>query len=111
MLIQRFVENSVLHGIFPKLGKGNITIKIKELENSLFCSITDDGIGREESMKRKEKQNKEHKSRALEITQNRLDIIAKELGVKTSLNIFDLKDDYDNITGTKVEMIIPIKDA
>ncbi|MCP4354254.1 MAG: histidine kinase, partial [Proteobacteria bacterium] len=111
MLIQPFIENSISHGIFPKSGKGNIIIKMKDQGNSLFCSVIDNGIGREEAMKRKENQNKEHKSLAIEITKNRLGLLGKELGVKTSLDIFDLTDDSDKSIGTQVDIAIPIKDA
>lgn len=111
MLIQPFVENSIQHGIFPKSEAGTISISIEERENSIFCRIIDDGIGREESMKRKKTQFKNHQSLALEITQNRLDLIGDELGVETSLDIFDLKDESGNPLGTKVEVVIPIMEA
>lgn len=46
MLLQPTVENAVNHGIFNKLGNGNITIEFVKLnENSFQVTILDDGVG------------------------------------------------------------------
>ena len=75
MLIQPFVENSVIHGIKPKEGKGMIDIHFK-LENPyLLCEIEDDGVGR--AVKAEATIPGSHKSFATQITQERLKIINK----------------------------------
>ena len=36
MILQPFVENSIIHGVLPKPEKGHISITIKE-ENGIHC--------------------------------------------------------------------------
>ena len=98
MLIQPFVENSVIHGIKPKNGKGKIEIRFKLEDTFLLCEIEDDGVGRPD--KTIEKPDTTHKSFATKITQERLQIINKndEIGIK----YIDLKDTSTNKTGTLV---------
>lgn len=44
-ILQPIVENSLLHGIFRKAGKGNILISISRESERLKCIIEDDGAG------------------------------------------------------------------
>ena len=45
-LLQPFVENSILRGLYPKRGKdGHLDISITKKEQSLFCTIDDNGVG------------------------------------------------------------------
>lgn len=111
MLIQPFIENSIIHGIMPKSGYGNILINLKEQENSLFCSIIDDGVGRAESNKQKDALFKKHKSIGMEVTRNRLQLLGEEMKIATYMEVIDLKDNYNKPIGTRVDMIIPIKDV
>ncbi|WP_082674748.1 sensor histidine kinase [Christensenella hongkongensis] len=45
LVIQPLVENAIVHGIEPKLGKGHIRILIDRWEGKMRCRVTDDGIG------------------------------------------------------------------
>src|SRR6218665_681 len=45
LLIQPFVENAILHGMVPKDGDGNISVHFDLKHDKLICTITDDGIG------------------------------------------------------------------
>jgi len=55
MLIQLFVENAIKHGLERKKRKGIITIIIKQDIDNLIISIEDNGIGRIEANRHKEK--------------------------------------------------------
>lgn len=46
-ILQPFVENAMYHGLEPKIGKGFIEIKGERLENDLYFTISDNGIGME----------------------------------------------------------------
>jgi sensor histidine kinase YesM len=109
MLIQPFVENAIIHGIMPLERKGLIKISIREkLDNScLICEITDNGIGREESAKLKQKQGKTHKSVGMQLTRERLASLNSETEPKMSFNIADVLDEQNKVTGTKVIIQIP----
>src|SRR5699024_12681022 len=45
LIIQPIVENSFIHGIEPKEGRGEISIVVNEDEENLHIEIKDNGIG------------------------------------------------------------------
>ena len=71
MLLQPYVENSILHGFSEKTIKGHLTIAIGKNEEGLCCSIEDNGIGRERAEKKKRSSRMHEKSRAMSITASR----------------------------------------
>jgi len=76
MITQPFVENSIEHGQLNIVENGHIHIEFKQVDNMLFVKIEDNGIGRKESEKKKMKKN--HKSMALNITKERVNILNKK---------------------------------
>ena len=78
MIVQPFVENAIEHGLRPKKeGKLNIEFHLTDNENTLLCSIQDDGVGynkgKEKQLRAPEFQS--HRSRGLEITRDRLTLL------------------------------------
>lgn len=45
LMLQPIVENSIIHGIEQKIGKGEIIIKVYEKEEYLYFDVLDNGIG------------------------------------------------------------------
>jgi two-component system sensor histidine kinase YesM len=45
LIIQPLVENSIVHGLEPKAGQWNISVKIMKEKNKVCIHIEDDGIG------------------------------------------------------------------
>ncbi|WP_080145909.1 histidine kinase [Marinilactibacillus piezotolerans] len=45
LIIQPIVENSFIHGIEPKVGKGMIKIRVHESHQQLIITIIDNGVG------------------------------------------------------------------
>lgn len=45
LCIQLIVENAVVHGIEPKVGAGNVDVRIDSREESLFITVKDNGVG------------------------------------------------------------------
>ncbi len=107
MLAQPFIENAIEHGFKQKSTKGNIHIRLKLSEHNLIYEVEDDGIGRQKAQEILHKQNKDHKSLATSITQERIKVLNKKLKHKIKLEIFDLKNDNGDPAGTKVEFKIP----
>lgn len=103
MLIQPFVENAIRHGIMAVKRKGELDINFKTSETFLYCEITDNGIGINQSKKLKEKSN--HQSMALEVTKERIEHLTN----KNSLKITEIIDKNDNLAGTKVSFKIPLE--
>jgi tetratricopeptide (TPR) repeat protein len=103
MLLQPYIENSVWHGLRYKEDKGVLDINIRLLTpNSIKISITDDGIGREQSKALKTNNQKKHNSKGLGNIAKRVEILNRMYKDRISVNVLDnLKE-----IGTQVDVII-----
>ncbi|WP_338790043.1 histidine kinase [Bernardetia sp. MNP-M8] len=101
MLIQPFVENSILHG-FDGEKEWHIEIKITELTEAkqLQIEIIDNGVGINTVSK------KNHKSLSGEIAKERLEILSKKYKIPTDYQIFS-----EQGKGTTVCLKLPIIDG
>jgi hypothetical protein len=101
MLIQPFIENALLHGLLHKEGQKTLRIDFFMKDETLYCVIEDNGIGRENAKKIQERQRSGHESFATKAITKRFDILKhffkEELGVSYE----------DSETGTKVTLKIP----
>ncbi len=110
MLVQPFVENAIKHGMKGRDAdnKGLISITFEESKNSLICTITDNGIGREKaSQLKKESMETYHESTSLKVTEERLEQL-NNTHEQGSIHIEDMKDVNGNACGTKIILRIPI---
>ncbi|MEZ5197005.1 MAG: histidine kinase [Bacteroidales bacterium] len=108
MLAQPFIENAIEHGIKHIGSKGNIHVRFMLNEQTLVYEVEDDGIGREKAQEILLKQNKDHKSLATSITQERIKVLNKKLKHKIKLEIIDLKNEEGEATGTRVVFELPM---
>jgi LytS/YehU family sensor histidine kinase len=106
MIIQPFVENAILHGLIHSNAEGHIKIDIRLQDDYLFCSIEDNGVGREKAQQIRESSGIKRKSRGVIITKERLEILNKQSQDKFAVRVIDLKDAAGNPTGTRVELNI-----
>jgi ligand-binding sensor domain-containing protein len=104
MLIQPFVENAILHGVLPSGRKGEVEIRFSRNQKYLLCTITDNGIGINRSQQEKTISIKDHKSTALEVTKERLQLIG---GAKDAVKLIDRSTANPAEQGTRVELHIP----
>ncbi|MEL6592667.1 MAG: two-component regulator propeller domain-containing protein, partial [Bacteroidota bacterium] len=111
MLLQPFVENSIKHGIMSLESDGKIEVKIESHgEDHLRVRIEDNGIGIVESKKRQANRPKDHVSKGMQITMDRLALFARMSGKEYSLDIDEIKGDQDTVEGTRVDMLLPLKE-
>jgi LytS/YehU family sensor histidine kinase len=102
LIVQPFVENSVIHG-FPKdRNDGEILIHFFKENGNLCCRVKDNGIGIETSSQKKEGTNK---SLATQITTERLDLINKRFKCNASLRY---EPASNNEPGTSVLITLPL---
>lgn len=109
MLAQPFIENSIKHGRLSEVEDGKIDIRFKLESDSLLFEITDNGIGIEESLKIGMMGMKEHRSLAMNITQERLANLNNWNKNKTKLDIVDLRSFDEKMHGTKISFYTPYK--
>ncbi len=110
MILQPFVENAIIHGVAHLASRGEIVVHFSRKGKRLSCIIEDNGIGRAKAKELKSQIDQSHKSVALDITKERLDLLRTGKAHKNSLQIFDLKDAEGKACGTRVELIIPIEE-
>ncbi|MEM7368396.1 MAG: two-component regulator propeller domain-containing protein [Bacteroidota bacterium] len=109
MLIQPFVENAIIHGVAHLDHNGHIRIKFERIDQHVECVIIDNGIGREQATKINSQKDQHHKSTALVVTQERLDILHNSGDWDKSIVIKDLADPAGRPAGTQVLLRIPVK--
>lgn len=107
MILQPFVENSIWHGLLNKNGAGHIRIGFKNEAGQLICWVEDDGIGRE-AARRLKNGTAGHGSKALAITQRRLELLQVETGAGAGFEIVDLHDAGGQAAGTRVVLHLPM---
>ena len=100
MLLQPFAENAIKHGFKNLDRRGRLEINFEEKEGYIECSISDNGIGREKAGELKQKSEAFHKSTALMVTQDRLDLLRK-IEKEKLIEILDYE------IGTRVIIRIP----
>jgi ligand-binding sensor domain-containing protein len=109
MLLQPFIENSILHGLMHKDGFGNLTITISAQSKTLLCIIEDNGIGRRKS-KELGSTNHSFQSKSLNISNERIGQFNKMDKLNSyKIEIIDLYDNKKNSLGTKVVLELPLQ--
>jgi LytS/YehU family sensor histidine kinase/Tfp pilus assembly protein PilF len=114
LIIQPFIENSILHGIQNKLKidqppnyAGKITVDLALQGEFLNCIIRDNGIGRKRALELKSKKLLNHQSLGMRITNNRLSLLTQN---KCKIEWVDLEDENHEALGTEVRILIPLID-
>ena len=101
MLMQPFVENSIIHGLSPKKEGGNIKIYVDPFDSqTIKYKVVDNGVGRQSNP------IKDHVSLGTDIVRQRLSLHTQS--DKAPLVYTDLTDDAGNAIGTQVELIVPV---
>lgn len=108
LLLQPYVENAIWHGLINKAGRGYLKVSIAMKEGEMICCvIEDDGIGREASVRIREKGERKSVSYGLQITKQRVEMIRTD-NAKGSVVVEDLFDMKGIPAGTRVIVNIPV---
>lgn len=109
LILQPFVENAIWHGLSTKEGVKNLDIIVKKCNetNSLDICIQDNGIGRKEAEKNKQKRRIKRKSIGIQITKERIKNFAQYRNGKHSISYNDLYENNEPV-GTEVLLKIPL---
>ena len=104
MITQPFIENAIEHGQLHTIDKGHITIRISHVNQMIQIQISDNGVGRKGAQKTKKINS--HKSMAINITKERIEIINFKYKKQGSIQMEDL--DKKKQTGTVVTILLPL---
>lgn len=109
LLMQPFVENSIWHGIMLKPSQdGHVEVNIKDDPESIVITISDNGVGRVEARRIREKNARAgHKSRGYQITQERIALLNTIYGDKFNITTTDSYSSTGEPLGTQVVIVIP----
>jgi tetratricopeptide (TPR) repeat protein len=105
MITQPFVENAIEHGQLHTVENGKISVSASRNNDMLQIVIKDNGIGRKSSAKTKK--IKTHKSMAINMTRERIEILNRKYRSNGNLTIEDT--DAKTGRGTQVTILLPLK--
>jgi LytS/YehU family sensor histidine kinase len=105
MITQPFVENAIEHGQLHTVENGKITVSASRNNEMLQIVVKDNGIGRKSSAKTKK--IKTHKSMAINMTRERIEILNRKYRSNGNLTIEDA--DAKTGRGTQVTILLPLK--
>lgn len=106
MLLQPFVENAINHGLLHKKEKGLLKIHISSKSDYLLCQIIDDGVGRKKAQALKTASYKSHKSRGMQLVEERQRVLRVIDQSDILIEIKDLSDKQGQACGTAVDLKI-----
>lgn len=111
MIIQPFVENSIIHGVLSnEEKKGQISIRIRLEDEVLTIEIEDNGIGIDNSLASKVGFEGDHKSQGMEITLKRIDLLKKVSNQNLELKgPFQVFNEDGTVKGTLVVLKITLE--
>ena len=108
LILQPFLENALWHGLSSKEGEKVVSLHISNGQEGIIeISISDNGIGREEAERLKERKVLKRKSVGIDITRERLDNFSKDYQNSFDVKIIDLFNGSGKAAGTKVVLQIP----
>lgn len=111
MIVQPYVENAIEHGLRTKK---NGVVKVEFTlfdDDTILCVVEDNGIGREKArqIRMQDPQFQNHRSKGINITEKRLQILHNAKDTEVFVNTIDLKNKRTGEPrGTRVEIKIPI---
>ena len=107
LILQPYVENSIRHGLLHKKNKGFLKVHITKKEESLLCTIEDDGVGRKRAEEIKMSKGPMKQSLGSKITEDRINVLNSLYSDEIDVQYIDLEDEQGNPRGTKVEITLP----
>lgn len=107
MLIQPQLENAIWHGLRYREGRGLLTLRIAPDGNNLSVAIEDNGIGLTKSKELKTKHQRQHNSRGLTNTHERIALLNSLYGTTISI---DIHEKQGNESGVIVTLHFPLMD-
>ncbi len=95
-ILQPFVENALIHGIYPLSRRGHVSVIAEKIQNMVTISVVDDGVG----LHAKSSADHLKTSTAIESCRQKLDIINQIDRFKVDFEVFDNLESGTHASGT-----------
>jgi LytS/YehU family sensor histidine kinase len=106
MLLQPIIENAIRHGLRNRDGnEGVLTILFAKDQNTLVCTIDDNGIGIKKASEMKTNTHVEYQSKGMKLTESRINAINMLSDKKILINSKDKYDNAGKASGTLVTVV------
>jgi len=103
VLIQPFIENSILHGLQPrKIAGGLLKVTFDPIGDDLLVKILDNGIGAKNAQRNRDPI---HKSRGLENIRDRIKTISHSTGMEIKFSTSTPHPEDEKFSGHEVKII------
>lgn len=109
MMVQPFVENAIIHGFANKASGGLLKVRYQQIDEMVQVLVEDNGMGRMTIEPNQIKHDKGHVSLGTKVVMERLELLGHELKIKTSCSYEDLKTEQGEPCGTRVRLVLPVK--
>ena len=109
MIIQPFLENAIRHGLRYVPENAKLSLNVHRDDHTVFIYVQDNGIGRKAAAELNKINASEHISHGSLITSRRVEAYNKAHNTSIQLTVIDLYDEFDQPSGTRVELLIPVK--
>ena len=107
LILQPFVENAIWHGLQYKDKPGEIKIIIRKNNDTLICTVEDNGVGIDRSKPLNGSAPLKKFSLGMKLTEERLKILSELKKVKAHFNIIGILNSENNPCGTRIELSLP----
>lgn len=108
MLLQPQLENAIWHGLRYKEGNGLLALQIERKEKNIFVTIEDNGIGLKRSRELKTKHQKQHHSRGLNNTNERIQLLNELYHMSIAMDINEKQG--EDVSGVIITLRFPLID-
>lgn len=110
MLIQPFIENAIWHGLSPEHTQVDILVEFKKSNGQLICTVDDNGIGIETSMRSKSASDQVHQSLGISNTRSRIQLLNTKHNLDSSIILEDKsRHNHGSVSGTRVTIRLPLE--
>lgn len=107
LLIQPIVENAFQHGLLHSDRKKKLSLELEMEGNYLKCMVTDNGVGRNRSVRYNEWQKKNKRLSGMDLTQERLKMLTENMSPR--VNVLEVLDRIDEDTKKSEGTIVVLR--
>lgn len=101
MLLQPILENATIHGLSPD-HPSELTVSFDVRDGHVYCTLTDNGVGINESLRRKSLRPIQRPSKGLQLLEQKAQMINKIHHVDLKLSTTDRQQIDPSSTGTQI---------